>query len=158
MIGVPRGVTVYACGESCDMRKSFDRLSAVVSNSMRLDLLTGDLFLFVSKDRKRAKVLYLDGTGMCLFAKRLDQEKFVALWKRHRTGKELTLTLSELGLFIEEATALRAPLSPPLIRRADLRVENELIWNGPLMQLMKCERLIRSRDVTRAERIAIKAN
>ena len=125
MIGVPRGVTVYAYAEPCDMRKSFDTLSAVVSNAMRLDLLTGDLFLFVSKDRKRAKVLYFDGTGMCLFAKRLDQGKFVALWKRHRTGKELTLTLSELGLFIEGATALRAPLSPPLIRRADLRVEKE---------------------------------
>lgn len=125
MIGVPRGVTVYAYGEPCDMRKSFNTLSAMVINAMRLDLLTGDLFLFVSKDRKRAKVLYFDGTGMRLFAKRLDQGKFVALWKRHRTGAELTLTLSELGLFIEGATALRAPLSPPLIRRADLRIEKE---------------------------------
>jgi transposase len=125
MIGVPRGVTVYAYAEPCDMRKSFDTLSAVVSNAMRLDLLTGDLFLFVSKARKRATVLYFDGTGMCLFAKRLDQGKFVALWKRHHTGKELTLTLSELGLFIEGATALRAPLSPPLIRTADLRMEKE---------------------------------
>jgi transposase len=125
MIGVPRGVTVYAYGEPCDMRKSFDTLSALVTNAMGLDLLTGDLYLFVSKDRKRAKVLYFDGTGMCLFAKRLDQGKFVAVWKRHHAGRELTLTLSELALFIEGATALRAPLSPPLIRRADLRVAKE---------------------------------
>src|SRR5688572_851856 len=110
MIGVPRGVTVYAYGEPCDMRKSFDTLSALVTNAMGLDLLTGDLYLFVSKDRKRAKVLYFDGTGMCLFAKRLDQGKFVAVWKRHHACRELTLTLSELALFIEGATALRAPL------------------------------------------------
>jgi transposase len=62
--------------------KSFDTLSAVASNAMRLDMLTGDLFLSVSKDRKRAKVLYFDGTGMCLFAKRLDQGYAVAETRR----------------------------------------------------------------------------
>jgi transposase len=69
MIGVPRGVTVYAFDEPCDMRKSFDTLTALVTERMDRQVLTGDLFLFVGRDRRRAKVLYFDGTGMCLFAK-----------------------------------------------------------------------------------------
>ena len=72
MIGVARGVSVFAYGEPCVMRKSFDTLAALVAEQVKKDLLSGDLYLFVSKDRKRAKVLYFDGTGMCLFAKRLE--------------------------------------------------------------------------------------
>ena len=57
MIGVPRGVAVYVFTEPCDMRKSFNTLGAVVEQSMKQDLTSGDLFLFVSRDRRRAKVL-----------------------------------------------------------------------------------------------------
>jgi transposase len=103
------------------MRKSFDTLAALVTERLRKDVLTGDLYLFVSRDRKRAKVLYFDGTGVCLFAKRLEKGHFAALWKRARNST-LELTLSELALFIEGSDAmLRAPLSPPLLRRSDLR-------------------------------------
>jgi transposase len=123
MIGVPRGVSVFAYCEPCDMRKSFVTLGALVEHKMRLDVTSGDLFLFVSKDRKRSKVLYFDGTGVCLFAKRLDQGSFVAPWKRHHSGEHLEFTLSELSLFIEGSVAVRKSLSPPLIRRADLRRE-----------------------------------
>lgn len=63
MIGVLRGVSAYAYEEPCDMRKSFDTLAALVRDSMKRDLMTGDLFLFVSRDRRRAKILYFDGTG-----------------------------------------------------------------------------------------------
>ena len=45
---------------------------------MKRDIATGDLFVFVSKSRKRAKVLYFDGTGLCLFCKRLETGKFAA--------------------------------------------------------------------------------
>jgi len=83
---------------------------------MERELLDGDLFLFVSRDRKRAKVLYFDGTGLCLLAKRLERGQFAAPWKQRR--KEMTL--SELALFIEGSEASRGPLSPPLLRRAIL--------------------------------------
>jgi transposase len=103
------------------MRKSFNTLGALIEHRMQLDLATGDLFLFVSRDRKRAKVLYFDGTGICLFCKRLDQGQFVAVWKRHHASKHLEMTLSELSLFIEGSEAVRRTLSPPLIRKIDLR-------------------------------------
>lgn len=123
MIGVPRGVSVFAYAEPVDMRKSFNTLAALVVEGLNHDLLTGDLYLFVSRDRKRAKVLYFDGTGVCLFSKRMEKGHFSAVWKRSR-AKALEMTLSELGLFIEGSDAFgRAELSPPLLRRADLRAK-----------------------------------
>jgi IS66 Orf2 like protein len=80
-------------------------------------VLSGDLFLLVSRDRKRTKVLYYDGSGLCWFAKRLDRGHFVAVWKRHARPRGLVMTLSELALFIEGSDAVRTSLSPPLIRK-----------------------------------------
>ena len=99
------------------MRRSFNTLSLLVEQSMKRALLDGDLFVFVSKNRKRSKVLYFDGTGLCLFAKRMEAgHSFLAPWKMARDE----LTLSELALFIEGAAAVRSNLSPPVIRKADL--------------------------------------
>jgi transposase len=124
MIGLPRGVSVYAFDEPCDMRKSFDTLTALVTEQMKHDVLVGDLYLFVSRDRKRAKVLYFDGTGMCLFAKRLEKGQFTAAWKQAKSKRGLAMTLSELSLFIEGSeVAARMPLSPSLLSRSDLRVK-----------------------------------
>ena len=121
MIGLSRGLSVFAFTEAVDMRKSFNTLSALVEGQMKRDVLTGDLFLFVSGDCKRAKVLYFDGTGLCLFSKRLEKGKFVALWKRKRAGG-MELSLTELALFIEGSDSVgRMTLSPPLLVHADLR-------------------------------------
>ena len=121
MIGLPRGVSVYAFDEPCDMRKSFDTLAALVTEHMKRDVLIGDLYLFVSRDRKRAKVLYFDGTGMCLFAKRLERGQFSAVWKRAKGSSGFEMTLTELALFVEGSESLgRHPLSPPLLRKSDL--------------------------------------
>jgi transposase len=118
MIGLPRGVEVFLYSEPCDMRRSFNTLSALVQQAFQRDLLEGDLFLFVGKDRKRAKVLYFDGTGLCLFAKRLSSGQFLAPWKM----AQKQLSLSELALFIEGATAVRQRLSPPVLRKVDLKM------------------------------------
>ena len=121
MIGLSRGLVVFAYTEPVDMRKSFNTLSAVVQEQMKREVLTGDLFLFVSHDRKRAKVLYFDGTGLCLLSKRLEKGKFSPLWKRKHAGG-LELSLSELSLFIEGSESVgRMPLSPALLTHADLR-------------------------------------
>jgi transposase len=54
---LPRAVGVYAVDAPCDMRKSFDTLTALVTEHMKHDVLAGDLYLFMSRDRKRRKVL-----------------------------------------------------------------------------------------------------
>lgn len=101
MLGTTRKLTVYAYGQPCDMRKSFDTLSALVKEGMGGEVLSGDVFLFVGKDRKRAKALFFDGTGLCLYAKRLEKGQFAAVWKRERSGASVRLTLPELTLFLE---------------------------------------------------------
>ena len=68
MIGSTRRVAVYAYRAPVDMRKSFNTLTALVEQDLKRDVLLGELFLFVSKTRRRAKVLFWDGTGLCLFA------------------------------------------------------------------------------------------
>ena len=74
----------------------------------------------MSKDRKRAKVLYFDGTGLCVLAKRMDARcRFPAPWKMSRAQ----LSLIELALFIEGADAVRQRLSPAVIRKADLSLK-----------------------------------
>ena len=50
MIGVARGVTVFAYADLCDMRKNFDTLSAIVMETLWRDVLIGDLYLFVSRN------------------------------------------------------------------------------------------------------------
>ena len=59
MIGSTRQVSVYAHATPVDMRRSFDGLFALVEQGLGRDPLSGELFLFVSRNRLRAKVLLL---------------------------------------------------------------------------------------------------
>lgn len=118
MIGSARQIAVYAFGEPVDMRKSFNTLSALVA-ALGKDVLSGHFFLFVSRDRKRAKVLFFDGTGLCLFAKRLEKGRFAPVYERASDGV-VRMTPTELALFIEGSAAVRVELSPPLLTLADL--------------------------------------
>lgn len=112
MIGSTRQLTVYAYARQVDMRKSFDTLAVLVKSELGRDVLSGDVFVFVGKTRRRAKVLYWDGTGLCLFAKRLEKGRFAAPWQARREGA-LRWTMSELSLFLEGSELVgRIALSP----------------------------------------------
>ncbi len=112
MIGSTRQVTAWAYRERCDMRKSFDGLSALVSFQLGRDPLCGDLFLFVSRDRRRAKVLTWDGTGLCVYAKRIGKGRFTAPWRFPQEGA-VRMTVTELQLFLEGTELVGYfPLSP----------------------------------------------
>lgn len=115
MIGSSRVVRVWAYPGPTDLRKGFDGLVAVVEHQLKLDALSGDCFLFVSRDRHSAKVLTWDGTGLCIYQKRIARGQFAALWGR-ADGGTLALTMTELSLFLEGANlAGRLPLSPAQI-------------------------------------------
>lgn len=112
MIGSTRQVAVYAYGAPVDMRKGFDGLSALVTQGLGRDPLAGDFYVFVNRTRRRAKVLLWDGTGLCIYAKRLERGRFACLWRDAPTAP-LRLTVSELQLFLEGSTLVgRVPLSP----------------------------------------------
>ena len=122
MIGLGRRVRVLAYREAVDMRKSFDTLTTIVREVMRHDVLDGTLFVFVGKDRRRAKVLFWDGTGTCVLAKRIEKGRFAAPWAR--SGDEpLQWTTSELALFLEGSELVgRVPLSPAAWKPEERRV------------------------------------
>jgi transposase len=110
-----RRITVYAYGIPTDMREGFDGLCAIVQQRLGRDPLGGDVFLFLSRDRVRAKVLHFDGTGLCVYAKRLERGRFAALW-RDDEADPITLTVSELDLFLDGSTLVgRVPLAPPAL-------------------------------------------
>ncbi len=115
MIGSTRAVHVFAYTAPADMRRGFDGLSALVTQGLKRDPLSGDVYLFVSRNRQRAKALLWDGTGLCLYAKRLERGRFASFWdRRSGTPEALPLTLSELSLFLEGSRLVgQVPLSPP---------------------------------------------
>jgi transposase len=115
MIGSTRQVTVYAFSQPADLRRGYDGLSALVREAMGRDELSGDLYLFVSRTRRRAKVLLWDGTGLCVYAKRLECGRFACLWDR-KDASQVRLTVNELQLFLEGSKLVgRVTLSPPAV-------------------------------------------
>jgi transposase len=123
VIGPTRRVRVFAFTGPVDMRKSYDTLGAVVANELGRDILEGDVFLFVGRTRKRAKVLYWDGTGLCVLQKRLEKGRFAAPWERAKSSPSLEWTPSELALFLEGSEHVgRLALSPPAWDPSERRV------------------------------------
>ena len=71
------GTQVWLACRPTDMRKGFDGLAAEVKKLLLTDPFSGHLFVFRGKRGDRIKSLYWDGTGLCLFAKRLENGRFV---------------------------------------------------------------------------------
>jgi len=106
-----RAVRVFAYPAAVDLRKGYDGLYGLVERGLHQDPMSGDLFLFVSASRKLCKVLVWDGSGLCIFQKRLTRGCFAKLWRDD--DQVVRLTQSELALFIEGCTLLdRRSLSP----------------------------------------------
>jgi len=117
MIGSSRRLSVYAYTAPTDLRKGFDGLSGLVTQGLGRDPLSGEVFVFVNRRRKSAKVLHWDGTGLCIYSKRLEQGQFACLWRKDQSAP-LCLTMSELQLFLEGSALVgRVELSPPAFVR-----------------------------------------
>ena len=111
-----RAVRVFAYPEPVDLRNGYDGLFGLVKQGLGRDPLSGDLFLFINARRKGCKVLIWDGTGLCIFQKRLERGRFASLWPEQADGNVVTLTSSELALFIEGCELVgRRKLSPSIV-------------------------------------------
>lgn len=73
---IPHGVEIFVALEPVDMRLGFDRLSGLVQERMQRSARSGALFLFFGKRRSALKLLFFDGSGLCVFHKRLDNRLF----------------------------------------------------------------------------------
>jgi transposase len=98
MISVATGTKVYLACQPVSMRLGFDGLAALVAQVLRGDPFSGHLFLFRSKRADYLKLLHYDGTGLCLFAKRLERGRFV--WPPIVEG-QMVLTPAQLALLLE---------------------------------------------------------
>jgi len=115
ILGTSRAVRVFAYPEPVDLRKGYDGLFGLVKAGLGRDPLSGDLFLFASKRRNSCKVLMWDGTGLCIFQKRLEEGRFAVIWRDD--GGVVQLTASELALFIEGCELVgRRSLSPGVVK------------------------------------------
>lgn len=115
MIGSTRRLRVFARTRPTDLRKGFSGLYGLVLNELGLNPTSGDLYLFVNRRRTLSKVLLWDGTGLCLYTKRLDRGQFAELW-RDSESKSLCLTKAELDLYLEGCKVVgKTVLSPPEI-------------------------------------------
>ena len=92
------GTKVFLACRPIDLRNGFDGLSAKIKTVLHQDPFCGHLFLFRGKRGDYLKALYWDGSGLCLFAKRLEKGKFI--WPPIVDGG-LMLTPAQLALLIE---------------------------------------------------------
>ena len=98
MMGLPAGTRVWLAAGRTDMRKGFDGLAAAVQERMAQDPFCGHLFVFRGRRGDLIKVLWWDGQGLCLFAKRLEKGRFV--WPSPADGK-VVITSAQLGMLLE---------------------------------------------------------
>lgn len=109
MISLAPGTKVFLACRPVDLRNGFDGLATKAQQVIGQDPFSGHLFLFRGKRADYLKALYWDGSGMCLFAKRLEQGKFV--WPPIVDGA-VTLTPAQLALLVE-AMDWRRTIAPP---------------------------------------------
>ena len=65
---------IYRSG--CDMRKGYDGLCGIVLNEFKMSPLSGDIFIFLSKQRNKIKLLHWQGDGFVIYSKRLEKGTF----------------------------------------------------------------------------------
>ena len=93
---------VFGYPAPVDLRNGYNGLFGLVEQGLRQDPMCGDLYLFVNESRKLCKILVWDGSGLCIFQKRLTLGTFAKLWRDD--GKAVQLTQRELALFVEGST------------------------------------------------------
>ena len=106
MIPVPAVTRVWLASGHTDMRKGFDGLAMLVQETLKRDPHDGQLFVFRGKRGDLIKLIWHDGLGLCLFAKRLERGRFI--WPA-TAGDAVTITAAQLG-YLLEGIDWRAPI------------------------------------------------
>jgi transposase len=117
MMHLPTSVRVYLCASACDMRKSFDGLHALVTQTMDLDAFAGHLFVFANRRRDRVKILYWDRDGFAVWAKRLEQGTY-AMPFGESAEKRREITAAELGALLSGIDLSQARRRKRYLRKA----------------------------------------
>jgi transposase len=76
VFGIGPATRIYLALGATDMRKGFEGLYGLVRDRLQLEPLSGHVFLFCNKARNRTKILFWDGSGLWICAKRLEKGRF----------------------------------------------------------------------------------
>lgn len=107
MLSIGRGIRVFVGVEPVDMRGSFDSMAGA-ARRLGLEPTDGHLYLFFNRRRKLCKGVWFDGSGWCLFSKRLTRGSF-ELPQAAPGTKQVTVDSATLASLLEgiELTARR---------------------------------------------------
>ena len=98
MIALPSGTRVWLAAGVTDMRKGMDGLAALVQTTLKENPFSGQLFVFRGRRGDLVKLVWFDGDGLCLFAKRLERGRFV--WPQATSGT-VALSGAQLAMLLE---------------------------------------------------------
>lgn len=111
MISAPAGTRIWVAAGVTDMRRGFDGLAALVQTQLQADPFSGHIFVFRGRRGDRVKLLWWDGDGLCLLAKRLEAGKFV--WPQATDGA-IALSPAQLSMLLEGIDWRRPLRSAPI--------------------------------------------
>ena len=98
MISLPAGTSIWIAAGVTDLRRGFTGLSAVAQTVLEKEPYSGHVFVFRGRRGDLIKLLWWDGDGLCLFAKRLERGRFI--WPQ-ATGGVVALTPAQLSMLLE---------------------------------------------------------
>jgi transposase len=98
VIALPAGTRIWIAAGVTDMRRGFQGLSAQVQTVLEQQPFSGHVFVFRGRRGDIVKVLWFDGDGLCLLAKRLERGRFV--WPQASSGS-VSLSPAQLSMLLE---------------------------------------------------------
>lgn len=90
----------FVYGSGCDMRKGYDGLSGLVHNEWKMNPLSGDVFIFLSKQRNKIKLLHWQGDGFVIYSKRLEKGTF-ELPKENGSENKIEISAHQLQFILD---------------------------------------------------------
>jgi transposase len=98
MIALPSHTKIWIAAGVTDLRRGFTGLSALVQTKLEQNPLSGQVFIFRGRRGDLVKLIWFDGDGLCLLAKRLERGRFV--WPQATEGS-VSLTRAQLSMLLE---------------------------------------------------------
>jgi transposase len=95
---IPAGTRIWLAAGATDMRRGFGGLSSLVQNALTENPFSGHIFVFRGRRGDLIKLLWWDGDGLCLLAKRLERGRFI--WPHAESGS-VSLTPAQLSMLLE---------------------------------------------------------
>ena len=121
MLSFTGSLKIYVAVEPCDLRKSFEGLSGLATTVLQQDIRGGSLFVFSNRTRNRLKILYWDGTGLWVMAKRLEEGTFS--WPQ---GEQKVIRLRPEALaMLTDGVDLRGTKMRPWYDRGEIESTSE---------------------------------